>query len=157
MLVYICCVAVCKICLCRTTILAGCCFIIAGCICIDLLCPSQYHYSSIHSFHIYTSVVLGLPPPPPPHPILPIVSWNCVYVFVDCSSGVHPAWFTVNSRKFADLFQAESVDFVLFLHMLLVVVFLFVLSIFLMFFFFSYCFFCFFFGGGGGGVAGGMG
>ena len=67
------------------------------------------------------------------------MSWNFVYVFVDCSSGVHPAWFTVNIRKFADLFQAENVDFVkYFTHV--VGCGLFVLSIFF-----------FFLGGGGGG------
>ena len=61
------------------------------------------------------------------------MSWNFVYVFVDCSSGVHPAWFTVNIRKFADLFQAENVDFVkYFTHV--VGCGLFVLSFYLLFF-----------------------
>ena len=71
------------------------------------------------------------------------MSWNFVYVFVDCSSGVHPAWFTVNIRKFADLFQAENVDFVkYFTHV--VGCGLFVLSFYLFF-------------GGGWGVGGGAG
>ena len=75
------------------------------------------------------------------------MSWNFVYVFVDCSSGVHPAWFTVNIRKFADLFQAENVDFVkYFTHV--VGCGLFVLSFYLFFFW----------GGGGRGLfVGGVG